>query len=110
MVALATVACTSPAEKEFDTTILLTVENRTGAQLWYFSYADCGSEDYTGLLASDEYLADGDDLSSGNLPPGCYDLYIEDEFGCFSSTTTEGNVEGGQEYTWTAQMNDLRCP
>jgi hypothetical protein len=103
-------ACGETEKQRIDRTILLTVENRTGAQLWYVSYADCGSDNYAGLLYSDEYLADGDDISSDELEPGCYDLYIEDEFGCFSDNTTDGNLPGGQEFTWTAKANDLTCP
>ena len=103
-------ACGETEKQQLERTILLTVENRTGAQLWFFSYADCGSENYEGVIAGDEYVADGDDVSSPDLEPGCYDLYIEDEFGCFSDHTTDGNVPGGQEFLWTAKANDLTCP
>jgi hypothetical protein len=108
--ALGLAGCGETEKQRIDRTILLTVENRTGAQLWYFSHADCGSDEYTGVIASDEFVADGDSVSSGDLEPGCYDLYVEDEFGCFAETSTDGNVEGGQEFTWTAKANDLRCP
>lgn len=103
-------ACGETEKNRIERTILLTVENRTGAQLWFFSYADCGSDNYVGVIASDEYVADGDDVSSPDLEPGCYDLYIEDEFGCFSDNSTDGNVAGGLEFTWTAKANDLICP
>ena len=88
----------------------LVVENRTGAQLWYFSYVDCGSDGFTGVIASDEYVADGSDVTAFDLDPGCYDLYVEDEFGCFTENSTDGNVEGGMAFIWTVTENDLTCP
>lgn len=102
-------ACASSAQKEAEETVLLTVENRVGAQLWYFQHAPCGANNYTDVIASDEFVADGDDVSSRNLDPGCYDLYVEDEFGCFSETDTEGNLAPGIEYTWTVREQDLTC-
>lgn len=95
---------------EIDDFIDLVIENRTGSQIWIFSYADCGSDEYTGVIADDEYLADGDDLSAVNLEPGCYDLYVEDELGCFSENSTDGNVAGGIAFTWTVRQSDLTCP
>lgn len=102
--------CQSKEERRIEESIELIVENMTNAQLWYFSYADCGSDDYTGVIGSDEYVADGDDVSSGNLRPGCYRLYIEDEYGCFSNNNTDGNIEPGLAFIWTAKANDMRCP
>ena len=105
------VACNSePEESWSDKKIVLTVENRTAAQLWYFSYAPCGTDNYKGVIASDEYVAAGDDVSSPYLNPGCYDLFIEDQYGCYATTTTDGNVRAGFEFIWTARVVDLTCP
>lgn len=38
-------ACAPDTADRAARTVLLTIENETRAQLWYFRYADCGSED-----------------------------------------------------------------
>lgn len=103
------VACTSETQKQIDRTILLTIENRSGADLWYFQYSSCGMDDWVEVIASDEYVADGDDVSSADLDPGCYELYVEDEYGCWSENDTDGNVKAGFEFTWTLTSSDMSC-
>ncbi len=93
-----------------DETILLTVENRCGAQLWYFQYSECGADDWVEVIASDEYVPDGSDVTSIDLDPGCYDLYVEDEYGCWAENNTDGNVPAGSEFFWTVYEADLNCP
>jgi hypothetical protein len=61
------------------------------------------------VIPADVYVADGDSISSRDLPPGCYDLYVEDEFGCWSNNDTDGNLRGGLEFTWTVFPRDLVC-
>jgi hypothetical protein len=108
---LALGACDSASDSSWtDKKVRLIVENRTGAQLWYFSYAPCGTNNYKGVIASDEYVAAGDTVSSPYLKPGCYALFIEDQYGCYADTTTDGNVRAGWEFIWTARANDLTCP
>ncbi|MCA9488388.1 MAG: hypothetical protein KC621_00650 [Myxococcales bacterium] len=103
-------ACTSATQERIERTILLTVENRSGAQLWYFQYSGCGIDDWFEVIASDEYVPDGADVSSVDLDPGCYELYVEDEYGCWSENDTDGNVKGGFEFTWTVRASDMTCP
>lgn len=100
----AAVGCTSGSD-----TVILTVENRCGAELWYLDYAECGSDDWYFVIASDEYVPDGADASSVDLSPGCFDAYVEDEFACWAQSST-GNVAGGYEWTWTVLEDDLTCP
>ncbi len=89
-------------------TVILTVENRSGADLWHFQYAGCGSNQWTEVIGADEYVPDGGFVTSADLYPGCYDLYVEDEFGCVSQTSA-GDVGGGLEFTWTLYATDLYC-
>ena len=93
-------------------TILLTIENRSGLQIWYFQYRACGATDepWIEVIEDDEYLADGSDLSSIDLEPGCYDLYVEDELGCTAENSTDGNLAAGLEFTWTVLDSDFVCP
>ncbi|MBA2322255.1 MAG: hypothetical protein H0V89_14015 [Deltaproteobacteria bacterium] len=100
--------CASAAEREARRSVLLTVENRAGAGLYFFQHAPCGSDDWTDVIASDEFLPDGEDLSTGNLEPGCYDLYVEDEFAC-SAENTSGEREEGTAFIWTVEETDLVC-
>ena len=88
--------------------VLLTVENQTGAELWYFQYASCGSSAWTEVIASDAYVPNGAFISSVDLYPGCYDLYVEDEYGCVSQTSA-GSLSGGLEFTWTVYAADMYC-
>jgi len=106
---LLALACTSAADKRIDRTITLTVDNQTGNQLWVFDYTGCGEDDWYYVIASDEYVANGDKVSERNLDPGCYEIFVEDEEGCYAETDT-GNVRGGQKYTWTLRSDDLYCP
>ncbi len=103
------VACTSAAERRSEETVVLTVLNRTGGELWFFQYSACGADDWIEVIGADEYVANGDPVSSRSLKPGCYDLYVEDEFGCTAQTDTDGNVGAGLEYTWTVREQDLDC-
>jgi hypothetical protein len=91
------------------TTVDLVVENRTGAELWFFQYSDCGADAWTEVIADDEYVANGDDVGAYYLDAGCYDLYIEDENGC-SASNSSGSMGGGLVFTWTALADDLTCP
>lgn len=107
--ALSTVSgCFISEQRDDEGTILLTVENRTGAELWYFQYASCGSDLWTEVIAADEYVANGSFVSSVDVHSGCYDLYVEDEFGCVSQMST-GEIRGGLEFTWTVYVADLYC-
>lgn len=101
------VGCTN--KRMLEDFIDLTVENQSNAQLWYFNYADCGSDRYTAVIASDEYVADGDSVSAYGINPGCYDLYVEDEYGCYADNSTDTNVEGGMVFTWTITEDQLFC-
>jgi len=98
-------------DDDVENTIILTVENRTGAQLWNFQYRDCGTDLSAGTEVIDQttFVANGDDVSTGELEPGCYDLYVQDEFACWSENSTDGNIEGGMEFTWTVVEADLTC-
>jgi hypothetical protein len=109
MVAVLAVACTSVEQERIERTIALTVENRTGWELWYFQYSDCGAEDWWEVIGETEYVADGDDVSSGDLTPGCYDLYVEDECGCYAYNSTDGNVRAGLEFTWHLTDAQMTC-
>ncbi|MCB9683250.1 MAG: hypothetical protein H6733_17425 [Alphaproteobacteria bacterium] len=85
------------------------IENRTGNQIWFFSIAACGSSTWNEVLGADEYLADGTDLESPDLDPGCFDVYVEDELGC--AAEVDGvDVEGGTSWVWTVRAVDLTCP
>ena len=99
-------------DDDVEDTILLTVENRTGAQLWYFQYRACGASDdaWIEVIEDDEYVANGSDVSSIDLDPGCYDLYVEDEYACSAENSTDGNVAGGDEFIWTVVEANLTCP
>lgn len=88
----------------------LVVENRVGAELWYFDYAACGTEQWFEALDWDEVVDHGDDAEARNLDPGCYELYVEDEWGCWAFHDTGGNVEGGDAFYWTVKERDLYCP
>lgn len=107
---VAAAGCSSTDTPDVEDAIDLIVENRSGAQLWYFSYADCGSDAFTGVIASDEFVADGSDVGEYDLPPGCYDLYVEDENECWSDNSTDGNIEGGMAFIWTVNPGDMTCP
>lgn len=107
--ALSAAACTSAEQRRIEETILLTVVNDTGGQLWYFQYSACGADDWVEVIGADEYVANGDPVSSRSLKPGCYDLFVEDEYGCTAQTDTDGNVAAGLEYTWTVRGQDLDC-
>jgi hypothetical protein len=107
--ALLLTACTSSEQRRIEETILLTVVNDTGGQLWYFQYSPCGAEDWVEVIGADEYVANGDPVSSRSLRPGCYDLYVEDEDGCTSYNDTGGNLKAGLEFTWTVRGQDLDC-
>ena len=54
-------------------------------------------------------MADGDDIGTGNLTPGCYEMYVEDERGCTSTNDTGGNLEEGLVFFWTVYGTDLNC-
>lgn len=86
------------------------MENFTGAELWHFQVSDCGAEDWFEVIAADEYVPDGGTVSTYDLLPGCYDLYVEDEYACFGQTSTRGVIEGGLEFVWTVTPSDLACP
>lgn len=104
-------ACAQNAVDDLiDETVVLTIENRSGAELWYFQYADCGGENRVEVIADDEFVANGSDVSSFSIEPGCYDLFVEDEFACTSTNSTDGNLAGGLEFTWTLVEADLSCP
>ena len=95
-----------------DDKVGLPVENRSGAQLWYFQYRSCGaSEDpWIEVIADDEYVANGSDVTSADLTPGCYDLYVEDELACWAENATDGNLAAGLEFIWTVVEANLTCP
>ena len=57
-----------------------------------------------------KYVPDGANVSSGELTPGCYDLYVETEYGCGADSTTAEEVAGGLEFTWTVTPSELTCP
>jgi hypothetical protein len=102
-------ACTSAEQDRISRTVVLTVENETGGQMWEFDYRECGSSQWFYVIDSDEYVANGDPVSTRELSPGCYELYVEDEYGCYADTDTDGNVKGGQEFTWTVRGADMVC-
>lgn len=82
-------------------------------ELWVFDYRDCAAADddpWTFVIADDEFVANGSDISSVDLNPGCYDLYAEDELGCWAENSTDGNLAGGLEFTWTLVETNLTCP
>jgi hypothetical protein len=101
--------CGGAADDLLENSVDLTVENRSGAEIWYFQYSGCGEDLWTEVIADDEYVANGDDVTAYLLDPGCYDLYVEDEFGCFSGNSTDGNLEGGLVFTWTVTQGDFTC-
>lgn len=92
------------------TSAFLALENDTGKQMWFFSYSPCGEEDWTETLAVDEYIADGSVFTTYGLTPDCYDLYAEDESGCFAVTSSDATVVAGSTLTWTLVASDMNCP
>lgn len=103
-------ACGPDEYDEFaEDAVQLAIENNTGAEMWWFDYRQCGTSSWTPVIDSDEYLAPGDSTASGLLDPGCYELRVEDENGCTSSTDTGGNLEPGIVYTWTVRNQDMDC-
>ena len=61
------------------------------------------------MIAGDEYVPDRSVVSSPALYPGCYDLYVEDEWGCSGLGSTGGYLDPGLEFTWTVYAEDLVC-
>lgn len=98
-------------DDDVEDTIILTIENRTGAQLWNFQYRECGAAlgDGTEVIDQSEFVANGSDVSSVELDPGCYDIYVQDEFACWAENSTDGNIAGGNEFTWTVVEANLTC-
>ena len=110
-VAMVLSACGENAVDDLiDETVVLTVENRIGAEMWFFQYSGCGEDDWIEVIGSTEFVPNGSDVSSVSISPGCYDLYVEDEFECSSTNSTDGNLAGGLEFTWTVTEGDLSCP
>ncbi len=101
-------ACTT-YEDTVDETIGLVVDNQTGNQLWVFDYRGCGESDWYYVIASDEYVANGDKVAERGIEPGCYEIYVEDEEGCTYESDTDGNVKAGRQITWTVRSDDLWC-
>ena len=106
---VASAGCGGAEQERIERTITLTADNRTGWPLYYFQYSDCGAEDWWEVIPEAVYIADGDTVSERNLPPGCYDLYAEDECGCFAYFSTDGNVAGGMEFTWKLTEAQFTC-
>jgi hypothetical protein len=89
------------------TQITLTVQNQVGAKITAFAQRSCGAAEWTDVMAVGEEVNHGDWVSSNPLPPGCYEIYIEDEAACWAEKNV-GDINSG-EFVWTVQESNLTC-
>ncbi len=90
-------------------TVDLKIENRTSENLYYFAYADCGANNWIHVIDDDKFVASFDDITERFLDPGCYDLYVETESGCWAENSTDQNVDPGFIFTWTITDDSMNC-
>ena len=102
------IACYVPISEDPINYVVLTMENRTSGALKLFAFSRCDKDEWTEVVMPGGSTPPGSDVSV-QTDPGCYDVYVKDEFGCFSYGSSGSTIGAGVEQTWTVKDGDLVC-
>lgn len=79
---------------------VLKIENRSDSNLTEFLFSNCGREEWTRVIMNGGETHPGSDTAV-EVQPGCYDIYLEDEYGCYILEPGEASLAAGIMLTLT---------
>jgi hypothetical protein len=94
-----TEACSDCAAPTTDAALV--VQNNSSYSIWYFYLTPCSSSSWGSDWLGSSVIPSGSSASSGDIPPGCYDMRAETEGASYYWEDYGTYLSAGQTYTWT---------